>query len=294
MSELNLGTLAAKLSKREENILLARLAEHAERYDEMASCMRNVVLDTNELTMDERNLFSVAYKNVIGSRRASWRLVVTLLNVLIDRLEEEGETDVVKHNIQIVEPFKQKIEKELSEISTTVLDLLTKHLIPNAKDLEVKIFYYKMVGDYYRYISEFSKPDTKKESASLAYDSYREASDIAKDSLSPTHPLRLGLALNFSVFYYEVLNSASRACALAKQAFDDAIPDLDTLPDELYHDSKLIMKLLRDNLTFWQNETNFAPNEEAKVNEDEEISPTSSRADLEGTNEEGINVEGAN
>ena len=63
--------------------------------------------------------------------------------------------------------------------------------------------------------------------------------------------IRLGLALNFSVFYYEILNSAERACRLAKAAFDDAIAELDTLSEESYKDSTLIMQLLRDNLTLW-------------------------------------------
>ena len=63
--------------------------------------------------------------------------------------------------------------------------------------------------------------------------------------------LRLGLALNFSVFYYEILNSPDRACRLAKAAFDDAIAELDTLSEESYKDSTLIMQLLRDNLTLW-------------------------------------------
>ena len=67
--------------------------------------------------------------------------------------------------------------------------------------------------------------------------------------MQPTHPIRLGLALNFSVFYYEILNSPERACHLAKQAFDDAIAELDSLNEDSYKDSTLIMQLLRDNLT---------------------------------------------
>ena len=74
--------------------------------------------------------------------------------------------------------------------------------------------------------------------------------------LAPTHPIRLGLALNFSVFYYEVLSSPDRACHLAKQAFDDAIAELDTLSEESYKDSTLIMQLLRDNLTLWTSDDN--------------------------------------
>ena len=77
------------------------------------------------------------------------------------------------------------------------------------------------------------------------------ATDVAQTELTPTHPIRLGLALNFSVFYYEILNSPDRACHLAKQAFDDAIAELDSLSEESYRDSTLIMQLLRDNLTLW-------------------------------------------
>lgn len=80
---------------------------------------------------------------------------------------------------------------------------------------------------------------------------FQSATDVAQTELTPTHPIRLGLALNFSVFYYEILNSPDRACHLAKQAFDDAIAELDSLSEESYRDSTLIMQLLRDNLTLW-------------------------------------------
>src|SRR5215475_8671501 len=66
-----------------------------------------------------------------------------------------------------------------------------------------------------------------------------------------THPVRLGLALNFSVFYYEILNSPERACRLARAAFDDALNEIDACAEESYKESSLIMQLLRDNLTLW-------------------------------------------
>lgn len=84
----------------------------------------------------------------------------------------------------------------------------------------------------------------------------QNATDVAQTELTPTHPIRLGLALNFSVFYYEILNSPDRACHLAKQAFDDAIAELDSLSEESYRDSTLIMQLLRDNLTLWTSSDN--------------------------------------
>jgi 14-3-3 protein epsilon len=108
-----------------------------------------------------------------------------------------------------------------------------------------------MKGDYHRYLAEFATGDVRKDAAEKAHEAYKSASEIASTELAPTHPIRLGLALNYSVFNYEILNSPERACQLAKQAFDDAIAELDTLSEESYKDSTLIMQLLRDNLTLW-------------------------------------------
>ncbi len=107
-------------------------------------------------------------------------------------------------------------------------------------------------GDYYRYLAEFETEDQeRKDVGDKSLKAYQEASDIAKEKLASTHPIRLGLALNFSVFHYEIMSSPEKACKLAKSAFDDAIAELDNLTEESYKDSTLIMQLLRDNLTLW-------------------------------------------
>ena len=143
------------------------------------------------------------------------------------------------------------MEKELQEICGSILSLLDDHLVPTASTGESKVFYLKMKGDYHRYLAEFKTGGERKEAAEHTLLAYKAAQDIALVDLPPTHPIRLGLALNFSVFYYEILNSPERACHLAKQAFDEAIAELDTLGEESYKDSTLIMQLLRDNLTLW-------------------------------------------
>ena len=66
------------------------------------------------------------------------------------------------------------------------------------------MFLYKMLGDYFRYIAEYSKDQQQTDAASKAAQNYERAQEKANSSLQSTHPMRLGLALNFSVFYYEI------------------------------------------------------------------------------------------
>ncbi|KAL1903082.1 hypothetical protein Sste5346_000366 [Sporothrix stenoceras] len=253
-------------SERDNKTFLARLCEQAERYDEMVTYMKEVAKLGGELTVDERNLLSVAYKNVVGTRRASWRI--------ISSIEQKEESKGSEKHVGTIREYRDKIEAELEKVCQDVLDVLDESLIPNAATGESKVFYHKMKGDYHRYLAEFASGDKRRGAATAAHEAYKSATDVAQTELTPTHPIRLGLALNFSVFYYEILNSPDRACHLAKQAFDDAIAELDSLSEESYRDSTLIMQLLRDNLTLWtssdavDNET--TPAEGAK---DEEKAP---------------------
>eukprot|EP00094_Tigriopus_californicus_P011685 TCALIF_11290-PA protein Name:"Similar to 14-3-3zeta 14-3-3 protein zeta (Bombyx mori)" AED:0.09 eAED:0.09 QI:171/0.8/0.66/1/0.8/0.66/6/0/297 len=277
------------MGDKDELVQRAKLAEQAERYDDMAASMKNVTETGIELSNEERNLLSVAYKNVVGARRSSWRVISSI----------EQKTEGSEKKQQMAKEYREKVEGELKDICNDVLGLLDKFLIAKASNPESKVFYLKMKGDYYRYLAEVATGDARTavvEDSQKAYqDAYdiskskmqpthpirlglalnfsvfyyeilnspekacqlakSEAFDIAKSKMQPTHPIRLGLALNFSVFYYEILNSPDRACHLAKQAFDDAIAELDTLNEDSYKDSTLIMQLLRDNLTLWTSDT---------------------------------------
>ncbi|XP_053757881.1 14-3-3 protein zeta/delta-like [Panthera pardus] len=223
-----------------ELVQKAKLAEQAERYDDMAACMKSVTEQGAELS-NERNLLSVAYKNVVGARRSSWRVVSSI----------EQKTEGAEKKQQMAREYREKIETELREICNDVLSLLEKFLIPNASQAESKVFYLKMKGDYYRFLAEVAAGDDKKGIVDQSQQAYQEAFEISKKEMQPTYPISLGLALNFSVFYYEILNSPEKACSLAKTAFDEAIAELDTLSEESYKDSTLVMQLLRDNLTLW-------------------------------------------
>ena len=115
---------------------LARLCEQAERYDEMVTYMKEVAKLGGELTVDERNLLSVAYKNVVGTRRASWRIISS-----IEQKEESKGSD--KH-VGTIRDYRFKIESELEKVCQDVLDVLDEALIPNAATGESKVFYHKM------------------------------------------------------------------------------------------------------------------------------------------------------
>jgi len=244
----------------------AKLAEQAERYDDMAEAMKEVTKmiskeDKNGLDREERNLLSVAYKNIVGAKRSSWRIISSI----------ESKASSEKNMDKLAANYRTDIEKELTDVCNEVLTLLDDHLVDPSKEMagesadnaEVAVFYLKMKGDYYRYLAEVASKENKESVVEHANESYKEAYQISKEHLKSTNPIRLGLALNYSVFHYEIRSSHQEACEMAKVAFDEAIAELDSLPEDSYKDSTLIMQLLRDNLTLWtSNEQDEEPDQQ--------------------------------
>lgn len=157
----------AATSARDENVYMAKLAEQAERYEEMVQFMEKVIGDAEELTVEERNLLSVAYKNVIGARRASWRI--------ISSIEQKEESRGNEDHVATIRGYRSKIESELSSICDGILRLLDSRLIPSASSGDSKVFYLKMKGDYHRYLAEFKTGAERKEAAESTLAAYKSA-----------------------------------------------------------------------------------------------------------------------
>jgi len=240
----------------------ARMAEQAERYEDMCACMQKVVKlkaeASEELELEQRNMLSVAYKNAVGQRRQAWRQLNQWEDQQGDGASEKLRPEYMKYieaqmkekcmaivNLVDTLLLKKNFEAETGITDATKWQDLDK---PTQDKVEAQVFYLKMCGDYYRYLAEFQKKDEAIKK--LASTKYNEALDLA-ENLPPTHPTRLGLALNASVCFYEIIGDKQKACGLAKKAFDEAIQKLDSLSDSTYKDSTLIMQLLRDNLTLW-------------------------------------------
>mmetsp|Transcript_19150 Transcript_19150/g.19160 ORF Transcript_19150/g.19160 Transcript_19150/m.19160 type:complete len:249 (-) Transcript_19150:26-772(-) len=233
---------------RSELMHLAKLAEHAERYEELVSFMREFVKkERTALSLEERNLLSAAYKSLVGNRRTSWRILHSIE-------EKEGRRNN-EENKQRACDYKVRVENELRNFCGEILRLIDTDLLPTSGDDESRVFYLKMKGDYYRYICEFTTGQARDESAKGASESYEQALKAAEEHLPSTNSTRLGLILNYSVFHYEILQRPQEACAMTSKAFDEAIRDLDNLTDEKeYKDSTSILQLIKDNLQLWQSE----------------------------------------
>ena len=165
--------------------------------------------------VEERDVLSVAYKNADDSRRAAWRVIISVEQ----KEKSKGEEQLASYAREYV----AKVEGELQKIREGVLALMDKNLIQLANTDESKLFYHKMKGEYHRYLAEFATSDAMGKAAGSACVDHVEANKIAEKDLVVNHPVRVATALNFSVFQSEVFQNSDEASEMARVAFEDAI-----------------------------------------------------------------------
>ena len=232
----------------ETNIFLARVAEQAERFEDMVKYLSDVLdVKAGEVTADERNLISVAFKNLISSKRAACRTIAAI----------EQNPKYSKFGDALAQ-YKATIETQLISDCENVIKIIDEKVLAKSCENEAKAFFVKMVGDYYRYIAENAKDQKLEDVKNKALDSYKQANEI---TLPSCNPIRLGLALNFSVFYYEVMKNPKEAVDLADKALQDALDKIDELEEDDFRDAKSIIELLKENLTLWKEEEGDGDNQ---------------------------------
>jgi len=237
----------------ETTVFMARVADQAERYEDMVDFLTQMIKNkTEDCNVEERNLLSVGFKNLIGSRRAAWRTVSAIEQ---NKKYEQYSDDCAQ--------YKEKIEGELVKQCELVISIVRDECLKKECEAEAKTFYLKMIGDYYRYISESVQGDKLAEVGEAAADFYGQA-ETASDSLNPYNSIRLGLYLNYSVFYYEVKNDKKKACELAQKALDDAKAHIEEMENEEARDALSIVELLKENLDLWKEDEEGDDNEKVE------------------------------
>mmetsp|Transcript_1736 Transcript_1736/g.5466 ORF Transcript_1736/g.5466 Transcript_1736/m.5466 type:complete len:237 (-) Transcript_1736:109-819(-) len=234
------------MMEEEKAVLLASAAEGAERYDEMAEYMKERVKKGSGLSADERDLLSAAYKGALQQRRRAAQEVASI--------EEQEAAEGRRENAALAQNYRTKVEAELQKIADDAIELLKSDLVPKAETGEPKVFYLKMQGDYCRYVAELATGEARTRVAEEARAAYTAATEEATKHLLPTHPVRLGLALNYSVFLH-VLGNRPEAIETALSAFQSAASDIESMPEGAYRDASTTLQLLQDNLSQWMPES---------------------------------------
>jgi 14-3-3 protein epsilon len=186
---------------------MARVAEQAERFDDMVDFLKPILKNKGgDFSVEERNLLSVGFKNLIGGKRTAIRTITAI--------EQNSKYQKFSTSLQ---QYKKKIEGELQKDCQNIINMIKNDAMKALADPEGKTFFLKMVGDYYRYMAESAQADLLAQARDGALEHYKQADTAGKD-LPACNPIKLGLALNFSVFYYEVMQDNKQACSLAETA----------------------------------------------------------------------------
>ncbi|KAL4432754.1 hypothetical protein ABPG74_011575 [Tetrahymena malaccensis] len=270
-------------NQRDKLLLQARLAQQTQRFEEMVKFVNMIAQEDGvQLRREEEILLSSAYKSLVGNKRAELRVLMQ-----IEKNERGNQTPAQNKYLM---KYINKIEKEICLRCEEINSLIDRNLMKYVSDLKQKILYFKLKGDYMRYYAEVLKTrllmyhmreqsylqdddsnhssnqdeEDENEQALSNFEfkefeevneealfAYSEAEKLAKSELALSNPLRLALYLNMSVYFFEIQDKVKQAIQIANEAFQGAINNIESENEENYRDCTLIMQLLRDNITYW-------------------------------------------
>ena len=224
----------------------ALLADQCNFYEDMFYFMKAFIKNKKDiLTPEERNTFAIACKQYISKNRSANRTILQY---------EKKEKNNSSHLNYIVE-YKKIAENILYEKYQGIINFINNNIVEKNNfgnyDVEGKVYFYKMIGDYYRYLCEVDTFKSKYINKAEKY--FDEALKIAS-KLQIYNINKLGLILNLGVFYYENLKNEKKAVELAKSAikqFEEEAKELDKNAEE-NKEIFLTYDILKENLDLWE------------------------------------------
>lgn len=192
-----------------------------------------------KLTPEDEATVSVVTKGRIDQLRRARRII----EVVEEREENKGKVN----RVIALRGFKSKIEEELANLLNQFISSIDNAFLVNPTSEPARILFLKMKADYCRYLAEIKRMKVQD-----VQQAYVTAYDAAMSSLGPAHPLRTGIALNYSVFHYEILDNKDAAIQIAKIAYENGIQAAKSLPDEERDDALEVINLISTNLKNWQ------------------------------------------
>ena len=228
--------------EREIKFLIASAVSQAGLHSDAVSIIKEIIKIDPNLTSDERKLLSVAYKDLTDNRKFALRYLNNSRNRSTIQSTKEQETMLIE--------YKDKIIQELDDFCKDIIELINISLLPAAPDVQTKVFYESLSADFWRYSIEFKSGEQKRIGSLQAKETYERAIELASE-LWKVKPVCVTLALQYSVFLYEVMELKEEAIEFAYNYFKDAIGVLDEIGEDDYSETTSKLANLRQNLGCW-------------------------------------------
>lgn len=227
---------------KETYVWRAKLAQKANRYDDMARYMKLAAVSGSSMSKDEDNMLAMAYKCVLDSKRSSRRTLASA----------ERKEGLTSWEAEVAAGYRAQVDAEQRSLCAEMLSIVGVRLVIPDSEPAIGVFYWKLCGDYNRYAAEATDdPNALAIAVAKSRAAYEQADQLGRSALMPIDPIRLGLMLNYSVFLYQMCQQRKQGHDLAKRAFDDAVAEIDVIDEQTHDDSTLILRIIRDNLTIW-------------------------------------------
>lgn len=230
-----------------KNMFLARFCINLENFEDSLRYVDEMAkLKESEFTIEERDLFVNAYKSFISQKRSAWRSLYKKENKFIETKNK---------NSNLISEIKTKFEDIIFKANEKLIYIINTYIFPKLKSMDGKTFFLKVKADHYRYMAEISFGPDLKSHRQNSYKFYKEAFSSSL-MLNPLNTIRLGVALNYSVFFYEVLSNTIQSIMIATSSLNEALKELKMYDEESLQDEKLkdaldIIKLIKDNVHQW-------------------------------------------